>query len=67
MTPILTAKMFNETYPEGTAFRYYSVRGDSNFIETRTRSRAWELGHGEPVVLVEGVTGGVCIEHLRHV
>ena len=64
---ILTAATFNEAYPEGTRFRYYPVRGDDKFIETRTRSPAWELGHGAPVVLVEGRTGGVCIEHLRHV
>jgi hypothetical protein len=64
---LLTAKMFNEAYPRGTVFRYYSVRGDEDFVETKTRSAAWELGHGEPVVLIEGIAGGVCIGHLRHV
>jgi len=65
MTGIMTADHFNELYPEGTQFRYYPVRGDVEFIETKTRSHAWELGDGTPVVLIEGKTGGVCIEHLR--
>lgn len=25
---------------------------------TRTRSEAWELGHGQPVVMLEGRSGG---------
>lgn len=64
---IMTAEQFNGLYPEGTAFRYYPVRGDDDFLETKTRSHAWELGDGTPVVLIEGRTGGVCVEHLRAV
>lgn len=33
-------------------------------LTTRTRSRAWTLGHGEPVVLVEGYSGGIILEHV---
>lgn len=33
-------------------------------IKTTTRSVAWELGHGEPVVLVDGYTGGICLTHI---
>jgi hypothetical protein len=28
-------------------------------------SEAWELGHGTPVVLVEGIAGDVALSHLR--
>jgi len=33
-------------------------------LKTRTRSRAWNLGHGEPVVSVEGYPGGISLEHI---
>ena len=63
---LITAAQFNEMYEVGEPFRYYPVRGDDDFVETRTRSMAWELGDGTPVVLIEGRTGGVWLEHLRH-
>ena len=25
---------------------------------------AWTLGHGEPVVSVEGYAGGICLDHV---
>lgn len=62
---IMTAEMFNDMYATGSKFRYYPIRGDDEFVETATRSVAWTLGHGDAVVLVEGKTGGVLIEHLR--
>jgi hypothetical protein len=32
---------------------------------TKTRSVAWNLGDGRPVVMVDGVTGGVALSHLE--
>lgn len=63
----LTAAEFNELYPVGTRVRFYPLRGEPQFEESRTRSVAWALGHGDVVVLIEGRTGGVSIEpyHLR--
>lgn len=61
---IITADAWNALCPEGTAVRYWPVRGSDEYLDTKTRSRAWELGHGAPVVSIEGVTGGVLIEHL---
>ncbi|MCX5601581.1 hypothetical protein OOK29_25865 [Streptomyces phaeochromogenes] len=29
-----------------------------------TRSAAWTLGHGEPVVLVDGYSGGIALTHI---
>jgi len=31
---------------------------DGKLWYTRTRSEAWELGHGQPVVMLEGKSGG---------
>lgn len=33
-------------------------------LETVTRTPAWILGHGEPVVSVEGYAGGICLSHV---
>jgi hypothetical protein len=70
----LTATQFNERYPVGTAvIAYPGVRpehaatvGMTDYprLATRTRSSAWNLGHGEPVVLVEGYAGGISLEHI---
>lgn len=33
-------------------------------LETATRTPAWALGHGEPVVSVHGYPGGISLEHV---
>ncbi|MFE1515726.1 hypothetical protein ACFW9I_02655 [[Kitasatospora] papulosa] len=33
-------------------------------LNTVTRRPAWTLGHGEPVVSVEGYTGGISLRHV---
>ncbi|GAA0914248.1 hypothetical protein [Streptomyces thermoalcalitolerans] len=38
--------------------------GPCRRLDTVTRSAAWTLGHGAPVVLVEGQTGGISLEHV---
>ncbi len=38
---------------------------DGSQTETRTRSIAWELGHGQAVVKVEGKSGGWILERIR--
>jgi hypothetical protein len=62
--PEMTAEQFNAEHPIGTAFRFYPVAGLKEFETTKTRSEAWELGDGHPVVKVEGRAGGVSIHHL---
>lgn len=62
--PDLTAEEFSERYPVGSPCRYYPVAGDSTHKITKIRTPAWVLGHGATVVSVEGVRGGVDINHL---
>ncbi|MEE1764370.1 hypothetical protein [Streptomyces sp. SP18BB07] len=33
-------------------------------LDTVTRSVAWNLGHGDPVVMVEGYAGGIALTHI---
>jgi hypothetical protein len=62
--PDLAPEEFSSRYPVGTPCRYYPIAGDNIHLKTRTRSDAWALGHGAVVVKIEGLTGGVDINHL---
>jgi hypothetical protein len=57
-------KWFNDKYEVGSNFIYQSVIGVTDKINVATRSEAWDLSHGDTIVKVTGVTGGVCISHL---
>ena len=59
---LLTAKEWNDKYPPGTIVVYTNAIGDK--LTTYTRSEAWELGHGDPVVLLHGRAGGYALEFL---
>lgn len=61
----LTADQWNKKHPVGTCVIYYPIMGrQENRRNTKTRSVAWNLGHGEPVVSVEGQAGGVCLSNI---
>ncbi|MFJ8871040.1 hypothetical protein ACIRD6_35475 [Streptomyces sp. NPDC102473] len=63
---------FNAAFPVGTpVMAYPSCRPEYNAaiasetrLDTVTRTPAWLLGHGEPVVSVEGYAGGICLSHV---
>lgn len=58
------ALAWNEANPIGTPVRFWPVLYDSHHEQSRTRSKAWVLGDGSPVVLIEGRPGGVHLGHL---
>ena len=60
----MSAAIFNSNNKIGDKFKYQSVFGITPIIDVVMRSEAWDLGHGETVVKVTGVTGGVCVGHL---
>ncbi|MBV6697480.1 hypothetical protein KV557_10120 [Kitasatospora aureofaciens] len=70
----LTAEQWNERYLVGTPVTAYpGIRpeyaaqiGSTSCprLETRTRSHAWNLGHGTPVVAVDGYAGGIDLDHI---
>ena len=61
----MTADRWNSRYPVGTPVRAYPDTLDDEPLITTTRSRAWNLGHGVPCVLVKGVSGGVVLGHVH--
>lgn len=65
------ADEFNRRYPVGTPVIAFPLTrpedNDPHFfkqLETVTRTPAWILGHGDPVVSVEGYAGGICLTHV---
>jgi hypothetical protein len=60
----MTAEEFNARYPVGTPVRYFPVFGEPFNEMTRTRTPAWVLGNGSPVVSLCGRAGGVALRNL---
>ncbi|MCQ8831853.1 hypothetical protein [Streptomyces malaysiensis] len=65
----MNAEQFNSRYPVGTPVMAYPGARPEKFpnekrLQTRTRSVAWALGHGEPVVMVDGYAGGIALTHV---
>ncbi|MFD9070588.1 hypothetical protein [Streptomyces lasiicapitis] len=67
----MTADEFNALYPVGTPVIAYPLtrpegKAPEFFerLETTTRTPAWNLGHGVPVVSVEGYPGGIALSHI---
>ena len=58
-----TATDFNRNCPIGTPVMRYKLIDPLRLgSETKTRSEAWVMGGHSVMVMVEGVSGGVCIE-----
>lgn len=67
----LTADQFNSKFPVGTPVIAYPLTRPEDKrpdyferLETVTRTKAWTLGHGVPVVSVEGYAGGIALTHI---
>ena len=62
----MKASEWNAQYPIGTEVLYFPVLkpGVKDSVHTKTRSEAWELGGGHPVVALDGFTGGKSVDHL---
>jgi len=71
---VMSAADWNARYPVGTPVTAYpGIRpeyaaeiGCTDYpqLTTHTRTPAWELGHGEPVVSVDGYAGGISLDHI---
>jgi hypothetical protein len=56
------AEAWNRAVPVGSACIRVDDLGKQH--ETKTRSKAWTLGDGSPVVKVEGIAGGYRLERI---
>ena len=54
---------WNNTYPVGQSIAL--TEDDGSLTYTQTRSHAWDLGSGEPVVMVTGRTGGYSLKRIE--
>lgn len=70
-TPVVAYPGIRPEHPVAVAFRKRADEGrmfghedPCTRLVTRTRTPAWELGHGDPVVSVDGYAGGILLEHV---
>lgn len=60
--PKMTSQEWNRLHPVGIGV--YLVEDDGSVTVTKTRSIAWDLGCGEPVVKVDGKRGGYLLSRI---
>jgi hypothetical protein len=66
LQPGMSVAEFNDVYPPGTPVRAWPAeRPGGRCLVTKTRSMAWELGHGAAVVAVDGLAGGIALTHIQ--
>ncbi len=57
---------WNAKHPVGTPVtRYKLINPLREGVVTKTRSEAWIMGGHSAMVMVEGVSGGVCLESVQ--
>ena len=61
----MTAKQWNEAHEVGV--RVCVTLDDGGTWYTNTRSEAWTLGHGQPVVMLVGKSGGYDLSRVEPV
>ncbi|MGH8217378.1 MAG: hypothetical protein ACREUT_02225 [Steroidobacteraceae bacterium] len=59
----MTADEWNAAYPPGQPV-IVTLDGGRQW-PTKTRSEAWNLGHGQPVVMLEGKSGGYDLQRVK--
>jgi hypothetical protein len=59
---VAACERFNAECPSGTPVCVR--RDDGSIMRTKTRSVAWLLSDGTPVVMVEGISGGYLLERV---
>jgi hypothetical protein len=58
------AEKWNAVHPIGTPVLFWPGSRDDHGRQSVTRTPAWVLASGAPVVMVEGYTGGIALTHV---
>jgi len=57
---------FNKAKPIGSPVTYYElIDPPAKPFHTNTRTEAWVMGGHSAMVMVEGISGGVCVDHIQ--
>lgn len=56
---------WNAKNPIGTPIYYYPTLKDRIPKQTKTRSTAWVMSCHSAMVMIEGVSGGVSLDHIQ--
>lgn len=60
---IMTAEKWNQKHRPGIGVLV--KLDDGKLWHTKTRSEAWELGHGQAVIMLEGKVGGYDLQRVK--
>lgn len=63
----MTTTTLAEQFPVGTPVLAWTGTRDDAPRWTKTRSEPWQLGHGDWVVAVEGIPGGIAMSHIERI
>ena len=61
----MTASEWNDKHPVGTPVLFWPGLRQGSGFQSRTRSAAWEMGDGTPVVKVVSRSGGIALTHVE--
>ena len=64
MTAEEVAEWFNAQHPVGTSVTAYPGTLDGRAVHGFTRTPAWVLPSGDPVVSITGASGGIALSHI---
>jgi hypothetical protein len=56
---------WNEANPAGTPVLFWPGEKTGPGRPSRTRTEAWVMASGEPVVMVDGYAGGIALTHVE--
>ena len=64
MTAEQVVEWFNDTHPLGTDVTYWPGAKSGEARQGQTRTPAWVLPSGDPVVSITGYAGGIALTHV---
>lgn len=61
----MSVEEFNAAHPIGTPVTFWPGAREGAGTASTTRSKAFTLGSGDAVVMVEGYPGGIALTHVQ--
>jgi hypothetical protein len=63
---VIQVNNWNAKNPIGTAVYYYPTLKDKTPKQTKTRSKAWIISGHSTMIMIDGVSGGVSLDHIAN-
>lgn len=63
---VIQVNNWNAKNPIGTPVYYYPTLKDKTPKQTKTRSTAWIMSCHSAMIMIDGVSGGVSLDHISN-